>query len=180
MLTGIADQFNDYFTIHFIQNGAPNTSNNIRLGDLWLNASMVSGTMHKAEPTTTVGSSTTQATVNLGLTVGYDGTPYIEVGAGASGSWSYTISDVEVVTTFTDSSANVWHDVSEDKTVGLGYSAEPGLLFSAPKYQGASLNAQCKMNTYVKNNHLFWTSYDNGLENSFIANISVQPQSSEE
>ncbi|MBR6870558.1 MAG: DNA cytosine methyltransferase [Candidatus Methanomethylophilaceae archaeon] len=29
-------------------------------------------------------------------------------------------------------------------------------------------------------NPKFWTSYDNGLENSFIAEIPVQPQSSEE
>ncbi|MBR2255108.1 MAG: hypothetical protein IJ856_04775 [Candidatus Methanomethylophilaceae archaeon] len=173
-LTNILDPNKDYYTIHYYHSGAPDAANGIRLDELDLHTMVSTGTMHYAGPNTTQGSSTTNASVNLGASAGYSGGPYAVGNFDSSYNWSYTIPDVVLVTTFTSSSGNTDHDVDESKAVGNGFTGEPGILFSGYVNDGyVHLVAHSFMYTYEKHSFLFWNTYEDRLQDWFSVDIWI-------
>jgi hypothetical protein len=131
------EEFNDgykYYSFHYFQSGQPNHSSGYRIADIYLEASHPSHhTIIGHAPSTTSGTQGSSVTVSLGIGMsGFSG--------GASGSWVYSISDVVLRNTSSMATGkiNFWHDVSEDKAVGSGYSVEPTTTIRVPN--GKSYN----------------------------------------
>lgn len=173
-LTNIQDPWKNYYTIHYFHNGSPDVNDNIRLGDLDLNSYMNHGTLHYAGPNTTSGTTSESVSVDLGASFGYSGGPSAIITSNVSHTWSYSIPDVSIVTTFTTYEGKTHHDVDETKNVGLGYTGEPGVVMSCPSTDGyVNLTAHSNMYTYKKVNHLFWTSYEDRQLDWFSVDIWI-------
>lgn len=142
------EDHNTYF-IHYYQIGDPNTGNEYHLGDICLEAKIIGGELNMARPTNTSGEQ--QTTVNLGFDGGVSGGAP-SIGFGASMSWSYAIGDVVVKneSSYSQNIADIRHDVDENKNVGGGYTAEPGIMFTIEKGEIVTVENDNSINTYKK------------------------------
>ena len=129
----VTDPEYDYYSMHFTQYAAPNIDKDYRVADLNMTTTMREGELLLSGPNSTSGTTTVGVNLGVGIGVGSDG---VSGSASASYSWSYSVSDV-VITNSTvtgiGGTAEINHDISEDKTVGKGYAAEPGILVSKEK-----------------------------------------------
>ena len=107
-----------YYGIKHSQSAVPKSGTNYRVADIYLNNTIPYWHQIKdAKPVTTSGTSTS---ISFSM---FDPSVTATVG------WSYAINDVKVINTSNDSTKkiNIWHDVDENKNVGLAYTSYPGV-----------------------------------------------------
>jgi len=121
------DNGEKYFAFIYRQFGEPDLSANMRLADIYAKNKQGQPVLYDHNPPSTSGTSTVSASLGIGISGS---------GPSANGSigWSYSISDVVLLNTtqIGTQTINFWHDVSEDKGVGMGYIAEPGVVMKIP------------------------------------------------
>ena len=109
-----------YYAIKHGQSAIPGSGTSYKVADIYLNNTLPNG--HEVKDTLPVTTSG-QTTSSVSFTMASEG------GLSATVGWSYSISDVKTINTSIHGGKkiNIWHDVSEDKNVGLGYTAYSGV-----------------------------------------------------
>ena len=144
------DEDKDIFSVHYNFNGTPDVDEGYRLGDLDMEFILSSGVLHKAEPQSTAGTSSSSVSVNFGSDFGNDN---LSGGVGVSFAWEYSINDVVITNEIVEplERVKIDHDINEDKNVGKGYTAEPGLLVYKDVDEGwIEIMTHCTVVTYEK------------------------------
>lgn len=162
-----------FYAIHYVQNGAPNVSEGYRLADLKLKTHAILGSemeLLETKPNSTSGTSTNG--VEISFEGGYSGGP--EAGAGIAFTWDYSIEDVIVSNTSNHSQnrVDIWHDVDEKKTVGKGYSAEPGILLSFIGHGGSFIDAHT-ITTCKYTHSILWDKCTDFIDNTFYVELYI-------
>ena len=119
LLQNNPDKENRYFTIHYIQNGAPNVGNNYRLADLRLEYSAANAEIDllESEPTSTSGTSTNSFNLEFSAEATLAAPPEVSVSVGPSLTWEYSASDVIVSnqSNHYENRCYIWHDINEER-----------------------------------------------------------------
>ncbi|MBE6520070.1 MAG: hypothetical protein E7Z68_03010 [Thermoplasmata archaeon] len=171
-LTPVGESDYKYYSIHYLQNGSTNGHSDIRIGDLYLNTNMSVGKMMCAGPSSTSGTNTTTATVDLLVGTSFSTGSFIQ--GGAAYTWNYEIVDIPVVTDYTIYGSTAWHNVNETHNVGIACTVEPGVLVRSESDQSrVILDTVCSMRTYVRHDYMFFQTYDSEVTDTFNITIDI-------
>lgn len=156
----------DFFILHYVQNGAPNTEDGYRLSSIGLETlSNYEDRMMLID--TAPGSTSMSASVSFSGGSGFE--------SGSSASWSYSIPDVVVLnqSNHSKNKANISHEINESALVGLGYTAEPGIEFALMGGAGIIIDQHTVTTCEKKSGSWNSTYYENYITNNFIVSLYV-------
>lgn len=165
----------EYFIIHYCQNANPNLNNNYRLADILLRQSetiTASIDLIETKPEDTVGTSTSSTTVSFDISGEY---PWgVSVGGGVSKTWEYSIPDVTISneSNLGQNITHIWHDVDQEKGVGKGYTAEPGVKLALFGGSGSFIDMH-QMTTCTFDDGIIFDKYENYSTDTFNVKVTL-------